>query len=257
MEALVAGLIVGLAGFAGRGWLAEYVERVALVATGPVAGEPALARAAAASMVRPDAPPAPRPGAARSVVGSASAGRLAPAAVGRAWAVRLAPAAVGLAAAAVGGVVGWASGGGAALLGLVFLAGAGFVLAPVDVRSHRLPDAIVLPAYPILALLLSLGGPTHWVRAIEGGAVAFAVLYVLAIAAPAGFGYGDVKLTGLLGAALGWFGWPEVLAGLVYGFAYGGLGAAALLVTRRLSRTDRLAFGPFLLAGALTAVVFR
>jgi leader peptidase (prepilin peptidase)/N-methyltransferase len=164
-----------------------------------------------------------------------------------------------VAAAAVGGVVAWAV-EAPELAGMVFLAGLGLVLAAVDVRAHRLPDALVLPAYPVLAALLTTGallggtGPAPLVRAAEACAVAFGVLYLLAVVVPAGFGYGDVKLTGLLGAALGWYGWPELATGLTYGFVYGGLGAAALLATRRLSRTDRLAFGPFLLAGALTAV---
>ncbi|MFI5954093.1 prepilin peptidase [Cryptosporangium sp. NPDC051539] len=175
-------------------------------------------------------------------VGGAAVARPAAGAVG-----------VGVAAAGLGGVVAWA-GYGWALPALVFTAGVGFVLAPVDVRAHRLPDVIVLPSYPALAVLLALGGVSSWVRAIEGGAVAFGVLYLLAVVAPAGFGFGDVKLTGLLGGALAWFGWQPMFTGLVYGFVYGGLCAAVLLATRRLSRTDRLAFGPFLLAGALTAL---
>ncbi|MFB9324264.1 prepilin peptidase, partial [Cryptosporangium minutisporangium] len=170
------------------------------------------------------------------------------------------PGRVGVAAAALGGVVAWAVGAAPELPGLLFVAGLGFVLAPVDVRTHRLPDALVLPAYPVLTVLLVAGallggvGVAPLARAAAGGLVAFGVLYVLAVAVPAGFGFGDVKLTGLLGAALGWYGWSAVFAALVYGFVYGGLCAAALLLTRRLSRADRLAFGPFLLAGALTVV---
>jgi len=286
LDGVAVALVAGAA-LAGAGWLADLVERTALVAAGPVAGQPAAARAAAAALAL--APPTPwrpartrtQPAAgAQAAVGRAGAlrpaagrgGSLRPAA-GRAGALRPAagrrgslrpaagPGAVGIAAAALGGLVAWAAGAAPELPAVVFLAGAGLVLAPVDVRAHRLPDAIVLPAYPLLAVLLCVGGltgatgPAPLVRAAQSGAVAFGVVYLLAVAVPAGFGYGDVKLTGLLGAGLGWYGWSAVLDGLVYGFVYGGLCAAALLVSRRLARTDRLAFGPFLLAGALTALV--
>lgn len=207
------------------GWLASAVERVAVDASGPCAGEPALAWASGSPVARP-------------VAG---------------------PAAVGVAAAVLTGVLALMVGPAPVLPAFLLLAGVGLVLAPVDVRTHRLPDAITLPAYPALAGCLSVAalweGMAPLARAAEGGLAAFGVLYLLALAAPVGFGYGDVKLTGLLGAGLGWYGWPVLLHGLVLGFVYGGLCAAALLATRRADRRANLAFGPFLLAGALTAVV--
>ena len=269
MESLPAVVIVAFAAVGGAGWLAELIERAALVATGPTAGQPELARAAAAALpVAGGWPAASRPaGGIRPAVRVRPAVGIRPTAgirptSGPAGGLRPAagPAAVGAAAVAVGGVVAGGVGAAPELAAMLLLAGLGVVLAAVDVRAHRLPDALVLPSYPLLAFLLFLGaltgrtGLTPLVRAAEGGMVAFGVLYVLAVAVPAGFGFGDVKLTGLLGAALGWYGWPELLAGLTYAFGYGGLCAAALLLTRRLARTDRLAFGPFLLAGTLTSL---
>lgn len=252
MEPLPAVLIVVVvvaAALGGARWLADLLERSALVATGPVAGEPALARAAAATIpVRTGRGP-----------GARASGVLRPAA---------GPGAVGTAAAALGGTLAWTVGAAPELPALTMLAGLGLVLAGVDVRAHRLPDALVLPAYPLLTVLLGVAALTGGdppagaatsgaATAAGGGAAAFGVLYVLAVAVPAGFGYGDVKLGGLLGAGLGWYGWSPVVAGLFCGFVYGGLCAGAMLVARRLARTDRVAFGPYLLAGALTAVVVR
>jgi leader peptidase (prepilin peptidase)/N-methyltransferase len=252
LAALAALVVVVVAALAGAGWLAGAIERVGAAASGPCAGEPGLAWDAGTAVV---ISPARRAAPTRrsDVVGGPVAG-------GRGLGGPAAgPAGVGVAAASLGGALAWVVGSAPVLPALVLLAGVGMVLAAVDVRTHRLPDALVLPAYPALALLLSLAatreGLAPLARAAEGGLVAFGVLYVLAFVLPAGLGYGDVKLAGLLGAALAWYGWPVLLRGLVLGFGYGGLCAAALLVTRRTNRRASLAYGPFLLAGALTVVV--
>jgi leader peptidase (prepilin peptidase)/N-methyltransferase len=220
IEAVTLALVAGAAALA-AGWLARVIEETALVASGPVAGEPVLAWSAGAIPGRPAASP-----------------------VG-----------VGMAAVAVGAVLTWAVGAAPVLPALVVLAGIGLVLAPVDVRTHRLPDAITLPAYPVLAVLLLFGGVSAAARAAEGGLVAFGVVALLVALTPSGFGFGDVKLMGLLGAALAWFGWSMLLRGLMAGFLIGGLCATGLLLTGHAGRRDHLAFGPFLLAGALAAVV--
>jgi leader peptidase (prepilin peptidase)/N-methyltransferase len=69
---------------------------------------------------------------------------------------------------------------------------------------------------------------------------------------PRGLGYGDVRLSGVLGLALGWVGWAELLLGIWSGLLLGGiLGGLLSLVTRRRDYP----FGPFMLAGALLGVV--
>ncbi|THJ75108.1 prepilin peptidase, partial [Candidatus Frankia alpina] len=55
--------------------------------------------------------------------------------------------------------------------------------------------------------------------------------------------------------ALGWLSWPSVVFGMFAGMVLGGVGAFALLAARRVGWHDHLAYGPFLLAGALLAVL--
>jgi leader peptidase (prepilin peptidase)/N-methyltransferase len=136
------------------------------------------------------------------------------------------------------------------------------VLAAVDVRVHRLPDQLVEPSYPVLAVLFGLAalvdadGADRWRRAVLAGAVVWLVFVTLYLLPPRdGLGYGDVRLSGLLGGALGWLGWPQVLLGFVAGVLLAGTWALLLRATRRASRHDRIAYGPHLLAGAWAAVL--
>jgi leader peptidase (prepilin peptidase)/N-methyltransferase len=93
-------------------------------------------------------------------------------------------------------------------------------------------------------------------RAAEGAAAVFAVLFALAFASPRSFGMGDVKLGGVLGGYLGWFGWVEVYYGIFGGFVLGAVLAVGLLATRRASMKTAVPFGPMLVVGPLIVLAF-
>jgi leader peptidase (prepilin peptidase)/N-methyltransferase len=142
-----------------------------------------------------------------------------------------------------------------ALPAYLYLAWIGLALAVIDVRCHRLPDALTLPAYPISLGLLaaaavvgSAGG--SFVRAAAGMLVLGGFYRVLA-ALPAGVGGGDVKLGGVLGLYLGWAGWPHLVLGTFAAFATASAVALALVAARRATLRTHLPFGPFMLVGAL------
>ncbi|MCP3801247.1 A24 family peptidase [Allokutzneria sp. A3M-2-11 16] len=85
-------------------------------------------------------------------------------------------------------------------------------LVVVDLRHCRLPDALTLPAYPIVGLVLVPAtfagpGPPLAVRAVCGAALFLAVHAVVRVLSPASLGPGDVKLSGSLGAVAGAVGW--------------------------------------------------
>ena len=141
------------------------------------------------------------------------------------------------------------------VIAYVYLASVSIVLTLIDVRSHRLPNAIVLPSYAVLAMLFTgaclFGAPwPNLLRAAIAAATLFGFYWLLRAIRPGGMGGGDVKRAGVLGAALGWIGWGSLVVGAFAAFLIGGLVGLALIATRRASRTTSIPFGPFMLVGA-------
>ncbi|MQA62975.1 MAG: prepilin peptidase [Actinophytocola sp.] len=143
---------------------------------------------------------------------------------------------------------------------LAFLGVLGVALATIDVAVQRLPDRLTLPAYPIVAALLGIaaildGDVATLGRALLGGLVLATSFYLLAALRPGALGLGDVKLAGLLGLALGWLGWPVLITGAALSFVLFAVVSLVLLAARRITLRSHIAFGPFMLAGALIAAV--
>ncbi|MCW2620793.1 MAG: Prepilin peptidase, partial [Frankiales bacterium] len=142
----------------------------------------------------------------------------------------------------------------------LYLAAAGIALALIDLDVRRLPDAIVLPSYPVAAVLLGLGAvfgsdSGSLLRALLGGAAMWAFYFAAKLAYPAGMGGGDVKLAGVLGAFTGWVGWGAWAVGLFGGFFLGGMWGIALIVTARGGRKSKIPYGPFMIAGILLGIL--
>ncbi len=169
--------------------------------------------------------------------------------------------AAGLATAAVLAVLAARFGPVPALPAFCFLGIVGVPLATIDARCQRLPDALTLPAYPVALALLAAAalavpdGGAHLLGALAGLAAAWLVFAAQALVYPAGIGWGDVKLAGLTGAYLGWLGLHALVDGLIAAYLLAAVTGLALLAARRLTRKSRLAFGPFLLAGALLVIL--
>lgn len=164
-----------------------------------------------------------------------------------------------LVAAASGALVAVAAGATWHLLVLLPLVPVGVALGVVDWRTHLLPKRLVVPSYALVVVLVlaawaASGDVADLRRAALGWLVAGGVFFVLWFIHPAGLGYGDVRLAGVLGIALGHVGWAELFVGLYAGFLVGGLGG---LVLRRVSerRRTEYPFGPFMLLGVLVGLL--
>ena len=143
----------------------------------------------------------------------------------------------------------------------LYLGAIGVALALIDIDVKRLPNAIVLPSYLVGAVLLGVaavvdGEPERLVRMVIGGAALYAFYFVLMLIQPRGMGFGDVKLAGVLGGYLAWLGWGELVVGAFTAFLLGGLAGLALMAVRRAGRKSHIPFGPWMLLGALVAILW-
>ena len=142
----------------------------------------------------------------------------------------------------------------------LYFASVGLALAAIDIDTKRLPNALTLPSYVVLGVLLLLpavaGGQwgdygRAWLAALS----LFAFYFLLAFIYPSGMGFGDVKLAGVLGLVLGWMSWGVLVVGGFLGFLLGAVLGGALMALRKAGRKTKIPFGPFMLLGALIAIV--
>lgn len=141
----------------------------------------------------------------------------------------------------------------------LFLAGAGVLLAVIDLQHRTLPNRVVVPSIAVGAALLTVAaaGEQAWpalLRAGLGGLALFAVFLAMALISPRSLAMGDVKLAALLGLYLGWLGWSAVILGAAAGFAVQAVVALVLLALRRVELRGELPFGPAMLLGAALVI---
>ena len=126
---------------------------------------------------------------------------------------------------------------------------------PCSVR--RLPNRVLLSTYVSTSALLVMaalvtGDTGRLLRAAFAAAAALVLFGMLYVAAAGQLGGGDVKLAGVLGLMLGWFGWGTAVAGLWAGLVLGAAGALG----QRARRAPRgnLPLGACLIAGTLLVI---
>lgn len=135
--------------------------------------------------------------------------------------------------------------------------------AVVDQATHRIPTRLIWTGLAVAVLGVVV---TAWLEndlgrsamALVWGAVCGAVLFVCAVITAGTPGLADVRLAVVLGMLCGYLGAENIWAMTVYATMAAGLAAAVQLLHRRLVRDDRgrgwLAFGPYLVAGAVAAL---
>lgn len=161
-----------------------------------------------------------------------------------------------LAAGLLGARIGWDP----ALLFLLYLVPVCVALAVVDWHTRFLPTRLIAPSYGVVGALVVLawlltGDTSALVRSLVGWVASFAFFFVQWFVYPRGLGYGDVRLSGLLGLALGWLGATPLVLGVLGGFVLGAAGGG-LLSLLGVFRRRHYPFGPFMVLGALLGATF-
>jgi leader peptidase (prepilin peptidase)/N-methyltransferase len=145
------------------------------------------------------------------------------------------------------------------VLSVGLLISVGLRLLLIDIDTHLLPRGIVFRATAIALPMLFIAALFDSVGSIAGmllGAlIMWSLMKVLEVLSRGDLGGGDVNVSLLLGLYLGWLSLGRIVTALVIAFAAAGLFAIVLLALRRGGRRTHIAFGPFLIAGALFAVL--
>ena len=155
----------------------------------------------------------------------------------------------------------WRFGWSPELPAYLYFASVGLALAVIDIDTKRLPNPLTLPSYVVIGALLLIPAvvdgswwayATSWMACLA----LFAFYLLLVVIYPRGMGLGDVKLAGVLGLVLGWLGWGELAVGGFLGFLLGAVVGGLLMVVRRAGRKTKIPFGPFMILGALIAILW-
>ena len=135
---------------------------------------------------------------------------------------------------------------GRSALAIAF-AGLLLLVSLVDLRTRRIPTALLLPLLGLaLVQALWVGRPAPWM-ALLGLVVGGGLFLLLSLPKRGALGSGDIRLAAVLGAMAGF---PDILWALAASILAGGAGALWLLATRRARRQDRMVYAPYLALGA-------
>lgn len=134
------------------------------------------------------------------------------------------------------------------------------LLLATDLDQRLLPNELTLPMIPA-ALALTLAGQNPLLAvgdlpiALLAAVGVPGFLWLVSIPFGAGaIGQGDLKLlvsVGILGGAL------RLMSGVIWGALLGGVVIFGLLLVRRITLKTYVPFGPFLIYGALAAILLR
>ena len=127
------------------------------------------------------------------------------------------------------------------------------IIFVIDLENQLVLDKVIYPGIA-LAFAFSFFWPGLGViSALEGGALGLAVIALIVIIYPPGMGWGDVKMSALVGLMTGF---PLVSIALLLSVISGGLIGAILLAFKIKGRKDPIPFAPFLATSAMVVLLW-
>ena len=146
-----------------------------------------------------------------------------------------------------------------ALPALLVMMASLLALAAIDLELMVLPKRIIYPSLGAMAVILTGAAAYYheWHRLEIAAACAgswFLIFFLLNLISPRALGFGDVRLSPLLGLGLGWFGIRYVILGFFTANLVGAVVGVTLIAMKKMKRNQPIAYGVFLAIGAGIAV---
>jgi prepilin signal peptidase PulO-like enzyme (type II secretory pathway) len=126
------------------------------------------------------------------------------------------------------------------------------VLSATDLDQRRLPHIVLDPLIVVAVAFVPFNPSVPPMDALIGATVAVAFLGVLNLLIRGGVALGDLYLVAPLGLLLGWEG---VFGAIFLAALLSAITSVVLLATRRAGLKSYIPFGPFLVAGAVLALL--
>ena len=139
--------------------------------------------------------------------------------------------------------------GGVLALGCTWRYGAAYAL-PGGLFGMSWAALLALAVCGAVSVLLS---PADWLPHVIGALCVSVPMFLLCLVIDGAFGGGDIKLMAAAGLFLGW---QNTLLAMFFGIVFGGMYGIYLLAAKKAGKKDHFAFGPFLCAGIVIAMLF-
>lgn len=128
------------------------------------------------------------------------------------------------------------------------------VLFVSDLKYQILPDSMVFLSLIGSILWVRIQSPNVWIVNLAAAIGSFALFWgIWFITRGKGMGFGDVKLSGVLGLFLGY---PLIVVSFYTAFLTGAFAGVILILGKKKKLKSKIAFGPFLIFGALVALLW-
>lgn len=130
---------------------------------------------------------------------------------------------------------------------------AAVVIFVIDLKHQIIPDGVLLVlAGALILLAVPLSSMERWQHLLTACVSGLGFFLLWIITRGRGLGFGDVKLVFLIALLLGY---PLTVVALYIAFLTGAMTGVILILVNRAKMKTRIAFGPFLIGGALCATV--
>lgn len=148
-----------------------------------------------------------------------------------------------------------------AIFGFLFLMASSIALGIIDWEVSLLPNRIVYPTIGCVISLLTLatllsGDYGQLLRAAIGAFSLWLFYCIIWMWKPGAIGFGDVRLSLVLGFALAWLGWDVFALGVFASFMLASIFGIILILRAKAKGKTAIPFGPWMLIGAWLGVFF-